>query len=290
MDMENAIKVEHLSKSYPGFALRDLTFAIPRGCIVGLIGENGAGKTTTLHAILGLVRADEGRIELLGVPYDPRNPALRRRIGVVFEDCGFPPHLTCRSVDRMLQRLYRGLWDADAFAGYCRRFNLPEGKELRNFSRGMKTKLSIAAALAHRPELLILDEPTGGLDPIVREEILDLFSEFIQDERNSILFSTHITTDLEKIADEILFLHEGRLILSGSKDELIYDHAVARCTSAQFADIAPEEYLRRRSLPGGGEELLVDNRQQFALRHPGVVLDRAGIDEIMLFYVKGEEK
>ena len=288
--MDNAIKVEHLAKEYPGFALRDLSFSVPRGSIVGLIGENGAGKTTTLQAILGLIRPDQGTIELLGRPYDPNDPTLRRKIGVVFEDCGFPPHLTCRSVGRMLGLLYRSLWDADTFAEYCRRFELPQDKEIRDLSRGMKTKLSIAAALAHHPELLVLDEPTGGLDPIVREEILDLFSEFIQQEQNSILFSTHITTDLEKIADEIIFLHKGQLILSSSKDELIYEHAVARCTSAQFAQLAPEEYLRRRSLPGGGEELLIKDREQFARRHPAIVLDRAGIDEIMLFYVKGVAK
>ena len=288
--MENAIKVEHLSKEYPGFALRDLSFSVPRGSIVGLIGENGAGKTTTLHAILGLIRPEQGQIELLGQPYDPQNPAHRRRIGVVFDESGFPPHLTLAAVNRVLGLVYRELWDAGAFEGYCRRFALPQNKEIRDFSRGMKTKLSIAAALSHRPELLVLDEPTGGLDPIVREEILDLFSEFIQDERNSILFSTHITTDLEKIADQIVFLHQGHLIFSRSKDDLIYRHAVARCTSAQFAGILPEEYLRRRTLPGGGQELLVDDRDAFARRHPQVVLDRAGIDEIMLFYVKGEEK
>ncbi len=288
--MENAIKVEHLSKEYPGFALRDLSFLVPRGSIVGLIGENGAGKTTTLHAILGLIRPEQGRIELLGRPYDPKNPAHRRRIGVVFDECGFPPHLTCAAVGRMMGLVYRELWDAGAFAEYCRRFALPQNKEIRDLSRGMKMKLSIAAALSHRPELLILDEPTGGLDPIVREEILDLFSEFIQDERNSILFSTHITTDLEKIADQIVFLHGGQLVFSQSKDDLIYRHAVARCTSAQFAGIAGGEYLRRRSLPGGGQELLIADRDAFARRHPQVVLDRAGIDEIMLFYVKGEEK
>lgn len=288
--MDNAIKVEHLSKEYPGFALCDLNFCIPRGSIVGLIGENGAGKTTTLHALLGLIRPESGKVELLGHPYDPQNPVHRRRIGVVFDECGFPPHLTCAAVGRMLQLIYRELWDTDAFASCCRRFELPKNKEIRDFSRGMKTKLSIAAALSHHPELLILDEPTGGLDPIVREEILDLFSEFIQDEHNSILFSTHITTDLEKIADEILFLHKGRLVFSRSKDALIYEHAIARCTNAQFAELQPEEYLRRRALPGGGQELLVPDREAFARRHPQIVLDRAGIDEIMLFYVKGEEK
>ena len=288
--MDNAIRVEHLSKEYPGFALRDLSFSVPRGSIVGLIGENGAGKTTTLNAILGLIRPEQGQVELLGRQYDPQNPEHRRRIGVVFDESGFPPHLTGAAIGKMMHLVYRELWDAAAFEGYCRRFALPQNKEIRDFSRGMKTKLSIAAALSHHPELLILDEPTGGLDPIVREEILDLFSEFIQDERNSILFSTHITTDLEKIADQILFLHKGELVFSRSKDDLIYQHAVARCTSAQFAAIAPEEYLRRRSLPGGGEELLVGDREGFARRHPQVVLDRAGIDEIMLFYVKGESK
>lgn len=288
--MENAIRVDHLSKEYPGFALRDLSFSVPRGSIVGLIGENGAGKTTTLHAILGLIPFSQGKVELLGQPYHPGNPKHRRRIGVVFDEGGFPPHLSCAAVGRMLGLLYRDLWDGAAFTDYCRRFELPQNKEVRNLSRGMKAKLSIAAALSHHPELLILDEPTGGLDPIVREEILDLFSEFIQDERNSILFSTHITTDLERIADEILFLHKGQLVFSGSKDALIYEHAVARCTSAQFAQLLPEEYLRRRSLPGGGEELLVREPEQFARRHPGMVLDRASIDEIMLFYVKGESR
>lgn len=286
--MKNAIEVRHLSKQYSGFALQDVSFTVPCGSIMGFVGENGAGKTTTIKAILGLIRPDGGETELLGRPMSDAEREVKSQIGVVFDETYFHDNLTLRVIDKMLGHIYKGQWDSGAFAAFCSRFNLPQGKEVKAFSRGMKMKLSIAAALAHHPKLLILDEATSGLDPIVRDEILDVFYDFIQDEEHSILFSSHITSDLEKVADYITFIHEGRIVFSKNKDDLVYSYGVARCTAQQFDRIDADEYLRRRRSAMGGEELLVADRESFARRHPSVVLDNAGVEDIMLFYVKGE--
>ena len=286
--MKNAIEVRHLSKQYPGFALQDVSFAVPCGSIMGFVGENGAGKTTTIKAILGLIRPDSGESDLLGRPMTDGEREIKSQIGVVFDETYFHDNLTLRGIDKMLGRIYKKQWDSGAFTSLCGRFDLPQGKEVKAFSRGMKMKLSIAAALAHHPRLLILDEATSGLDPIVRDEILDVFYDFIQDEDHSILFSSHITSDLEKVADYVTFIHKGKIVFSKNKDDLVYSYGVARCTAQQFERIGADEYLRRRRSAMGGEELLVADREEFSRRHSSVVLDSAGIDDIMLFYVKGE--
>ena len=220
--MKNAIEVQHLNKQFPGFALQDISFTVPGGSIMGFVGENGAGKTTTIKALLGLIQPDSGEATLLGLPLAGNEKEVKSQIGVVFDEAYFHDNLTLGIIDTMMAHIFGSLWDKAEFAALCSRFGLPVKKAVKTFSRGMKMKLQLAAALAHKPKLLILDEATSGLDPVVRSEMLDLFMEFIQDEQHSILLSSHITADLEKVADYITFIHNGKLIMTVSKNDLAY--------------------------------------------------------------------
>jgi ABC-2 type transport system ATP-binding protein len=202
---ENALELHGVCKKYGGFALRNVGFTLPRGTVMGLIGENGAGKTTTIKAVLDLIRPDSGEITVLG-EQSTSNPTVRERIGVVLDDGGFPSTMNAVQVDTLLGRAYRN-WDTAQFFRYIKRFGIDKEKAIKDYSKGMKTKLNIAAALSHDAELLLLDEPTSGLDPVVRDEVLDLLYDFMQDENHAILLSSHITSDLDKIADEITFIH-----------------------------------------------------------------------------------
>ena len=209
--MKNALEIRGLTRKYEGFALDSVNLTLPRGCVMGLVGENGAGKTTLIKTVLDLVRPDSGEIEVLGGRAD--DAAVRERIGAVLEDGGFLSTMNAAQVDTLLGRAYRA-WDGAQFASYLDRFGIDRRKAIKDYSRGMKMKLSIAAALSHGAELLILDEATSGLDPVVRDEVLDLLYDFMQDESHAVLLSSHITSDLDKIADEITFIHKGEVLLS----------------------------------------------------------------------------
>lgn len=284
--MENLIEIQGLCKHYKDFTLDHIDLTVPEGQIVGLIGENGAGKTTTLKALLGVIRPDGGTIRLLGG--DPGDPAIRSQVGVVFEDSYFYGGLCARQIDRIMAGIH-ATWDSALFHGYCRRFDLEEGKPVKDFSRGMRMKMSLATALAHRPKLLVMDEATSGLDPVVRDDILDLFLEFVQEEDHAILVSSHITSDLEKVADYIVFLHQGRVVFCKPKDELRYRYGVLRCGQAQFADLDPADMVacRRQDYEW---EVLVADRDAARRKYPKAVVDPATMDEIMLLYVKGERR
>ena len=206
---ENALELHGVCKKYGGFALRNVGFTLPRGTVMGLIGENGAGKTTTIKAVLDLIRPDSGEITVLGE--HGSNPSVREKIGVVLENGGFPSAMSAAQVSTLLGRAYKN-WNAEQFASYIEKFGIDREKAIRDYSKGMKTKLNIAAALSHDAELLLLDEPTSGLDPVVRDEVLDLLYDFMQDENHAILLSSHITSDLDKIADEITFIHKGEVL------------------------------------------------------------------------------
>ncbi|MCI6639623.1 MAG: ABC transporter ATP-binding protein [Pygmaiobacter massiliensis] len=284
--MNELLHLEGVCKQYQDFALQDITFSLPGGTIMGLIGENGAGKTTLFKSILGLVKTDAGRIQLFGAPFLGDDAAAKAQIGVVFDESYFHDNLTAQNVQVLLGQIFKKSWDSTLFHRLCDRFSLPQNKPIKTFSRGMKKKLSIAAAVAHHPRLLLLDEPTSGLDPAVREDILDLFLEFIGDEEHSILFSSHITTDLEKVSDYVMFLHEGRVIFQLEKDELLASRGIAKCRAAQAAQVLPEEVLCTRKLPADTEFLVAD-RQTFARRHPDILVDPASLEEILLFYVRG---
>lgn len=280
--MENAIKVRGLCKAFAkkDFSLQDLDLTVPKGSIVGLIGENGAGKTTTLKCILGILRKDAGEIDLLG---GTPGPAVIAQVGTVFEDAYFPASLTTRQIARILRGMYRADWDQALFETLCRRFDLTEGKMVKDFSRGMRMKLSLATALAHHPRLLILDEATSGLDPVVRGEILDLFLEFIQDEDHSILLSSHITSDLEKVADSVAYIHKGRLLFQKDKDELLESYALIQCSAQDLARLPAELIVHSREHAFGRETLVRDPEQVQRLL-PGAVFGKADIDTIMQYY------
>ena len=220
--MTYAIEVSNLRKKVKQFQLNDVSFSLPTGTIMGFVGENGAGKTTTIKCILNLLKKDAGTIKLFGVNSTDDNLAIKEQIGVVLDDIHFPESLTPQQINKFLQKTYIN-WNPPYYFELLKQLKVPINKPIKEFSRGMKMKLSITIALAHHPNLLILDEPTSGLDPIVRDEILDLFLEFMQDENHSILFSSHITSDLEKIADYITFIHEGEILFSENKDDLLYE-------------------------------------------------------------------
>lgn len=278
--MSNALEVKGLTKFFPGFALKDVSITLPTGCIMGFIGENGAGKSTALRLILGLLRPDTGSIQVLGKTDFANDRALKEHIGVVMDECGFPENLTLSDINAILRRCYR-TWDERRFLSFATRFQLPERKSIKTFSRGMKMKLSIAAALSHDSRLLILDEATSGLDPIVRDEILDVFLDFIQDETHSILISSHILSDLEKICDYITFIHQGKILLSSAKDELLSQYAIAKGSAKAIAAIESYAVVGVRSSAFGAEALV----KRIALP-PDIVSDPATLEEIMLYFVK----
>ena len=284
--MENLIEIQGLCKHYKDFTLDHIDLTVPEGQIVGLIGENGAGKTTTLKAVLGVIRPDGGAIRLLGG--DPGDPAIRSQVGVVFEDSYFYGGLCARQIDRIMAGIH-ATWDSALFHGYCRRFDLEEGKPVKDFSRGMRMKMSLATALAHRPKLLVMDEATSGLDPVVRGEMLDLFLEFIQDEGHGVLMSSHITADLERIADQIAYIHKGRLLFQQDKDLLLEDMAILRCSASEI-DSLPKNLVVARRGGAYGSAALVRHPQNVRRLLPGAVLDRADIDEIMQFISGGDRQ
>ena len=284
--MENLIEIQGLCKHYKDFTLDHIDLTVPEGQIVGLIGENGAGKTTTLKAVLGVIRPDGGTIRLLGG--DPGDPAIRSQVGVVFEDSYFYGGLCARQIDRIMAGIH-ATWDSALFHGYCRRFDLEEGKPVKDFSRGMRMKMSLATALAHRPKLLVMDEATSGLDPVVRGEMLDLFLEFIQDEGHGVLMSSHITADLERIADQIAYIHKGKLLFQQDKDLLLEDMAILRCSAGEI-DSLPKNLVVARRSGAYGSAALVRHPQNVRRLLPSAVLDRADIDEIMQFISGGDKQ
>ena len=268
--MENIIVAEGLRKEYDGFALEDVSFRVPGGAIMGLIGENGAGKTTTIKCLLNLVRRDAGTVTLLGMDDLEGEKEIKQDVGVVLDECFFHDSLRAKDVGVILAPVYRG-WDEELYRRYLKKYKLPEKKFIKEYSRGMKMKLSLAAALAHRPRLLILDE----------------FQGFIEDEEHAILISSHITSDLEKIADYITYIHQGRVVLSDSKDAILEHYAKLGCTQAQLRDIQPGDLVRVRK-GSFGCEALVRDRAAFARKYPGLMLDRVTLEDIMLLIGKGE--
>jgi len=282
--MENVLELKNVTKAYDGFTLRDINIILPKGCIMGFIGENGAGKSTTIKLILNLIHRDSGEIKVFGKESIANNLEIKEDIGVVFDESNFPDTMNAADVNVVMKNIYKK-WDAPAFFSYLTRFSLPHKKSIKEYSRGMKMKLSIAAALSHHAKLLILDEATSGLDPVVRDEILDVFLEFIQDEEHSVFISSHITSDLEKAADYITLIHNGQILFSESKDELLDEYGVLKCSSADYESIDKEIVFGCRKNAFGVEALI----KRKALRGDYIV-DSASIEDIMLFRIKGEVK
>ena len=280
------IDMKNVTKRFGGITAVDhVSVAIKEGNVFGLIGTNGAGKSTTLHSILGLVHRDGGEISILGAPAEGLQPEARENIGVVFDGTNFSEELTPKRLNKVLKGVYSS-WDEGYFLALLNKLSLPVSKKIKSFSKGMKAKLSIAAAFAHHPKLLILDEATSGLDPVMRDDMLDMFLEFVQDEENSILLSSHITSDLEKVADHIIFLHEGRLIFSKPKDELLENYGIVKCGAAQFEAIDRQDIITCRKQEYEWQ-VLVSDRNSAQKRYPNAMVIPASIDEIMLLYVRG---
>lgn len=277
--MSDAVHLENITKKYRDFTLDGVSLRVPEGCIVGLIGENGAGKSTLLRILLGLIRPDSGTAETLGSRNIGNDGKLREHIGTVFDTCAFSCELHAQAVNQMMAGIYR-TWDKEKFLMYMKQFDLPLKKQIKEYSRGMTMKLSIAAALSHDSRLLILDEATGGLDPIVRDEILDLLLAFMQNQTHSILMSSHIVSDLEKACDYIAFLHKGRMIFCEEKDALAEKYVVIKGTDAEIDALDPKlVYGRRRNQFGA--EALVERRAA-----SGFVSDKPTLEEIMVFMGK----
>lgn len=285
--MEATIKVKNLNKKYEGFELKNISFEIPEGSIVGLIGENGAGKTTTIKSILNIIKS-EGEIQVFGKDIKQNEKEIKSKLGVVLDDSFLSEYLTPKKINSIMKDFYN-TWDKKLFEKYIKIFKLPENKMIKDFSSGMKMKLKIATAISHKPQILILDEPTSGLDPIVRNEILDIFRQFIaEDETRSILISTHITTDLEHISDYIMFIKNGEITLNLPTSEILENYGIVKCDEKDFSKISKEdyEYYRKEKYQ---YEVLVKNKKMMKSKYGISTIDKASIEDIMLFYIKGEK-
>lgn len=287
-DYVNAIEISGLTKKYDGFTLDNISFNVAKGSIMGFIGQNGAGKTTTIRALLNITDVDSGSIKLLGLDHLKNEYEVKEQLAAVFDEMPFHEGFNATQINIMFSGLY-GNWDEKKYFEYLDRFGLPRKKKISKFSKGMKMKLQIATALSHGARLLILDEATTGLDPVVRNEILDIFREYLQDEENSILMSSHITSDLEKIADSVTFIDKGKILLTGCKDEILETHGLLKCGKADFEEIAPEDYISAR-ISDFGVDVMVSDREGAKHRYPGLTIDKTNLEEIMLFYVNREKK
>ena len=283
--MENILEVNDISKEYKDFRLDHITFSVPRGMICGMIGENGAGKTTTISCIMDILRPDSGDVRVFGMDYAHAAREIKERIGLVMDGLEQNPFLYVSDLDKIMKRLYR-TWDSGRFQSYLKRFQLPADKKVKDLSKGMNVKLNFAIALSHDVELLILDEATSGLDPVMRDEILDLLQEFVTDENHSILISSHITSELDKIADYILFIHEGKISFLKSREDIELNYGVLHCRRELFEALSPEDYDAYIQEPYS-YKVLINNRSEVERRFQDLLVDRATIEDIMLFYVKG---
>ena len=286
--MENILELRQVSKSFPGssFRLENISFSLPYGAVLGFVGENGAGKTSTIGCILNTIAQYDGSIKLFGKEMRDSDTDIRERIAVVYDGANFPSYLNANQVSDIMAGVYRH-WDKKLFRHYLEKFKLTPTQKIKQYSRGMTMKLAIAAALSHHPQLLVLDEATSGLDPIMRDEMLDVFLDFVQDERHSILLSSHITSDLEKIADYITFIHNGRLILSAMKDDLRYNYGVMRCSEKQFQALNQEDMMAYLKRDYQVDVLLSDSKAAQS-KYKDAVIDHVSIEEIMLLLIKGE--
>ena len=273
----NALEIRGLTKHFADFTLEDLNLTLPGGCILGLIGENGAGKSTTIRLILGMLHADSGTVTILG--QDSReNPVLTKQdIGVVLDEVGIPECMTPKQVGKVMANVFLR-WNAETYQGLLARFSLPENKKFKEFSKGMKMKLGLAVALSHEAKLLILDEATGGLDPVVRDEVVDMLAEFTRDETHAILISSHIVSDLEKLCDYVAFLHKGKLLLCEEKDLLLSEYGILHCKPEEL----PEEGILHKKQNAYGVEAIV---RRDAVK-PETALSPISMEELFVFMSK----
>ncbi len=286
--MKNAIEIKDLVKSYDNkFELGKISLTIPSGTIVGLIGENGAGKTTLIKLLLNIIKKDKGTIKIWNKDYLQEESNLKEEIGVVLDNMFFPEVLTPKDINSIMKDIYKK-WDSNLYKNYLEKFKLPINKKINTFSKGMRKKLELATALSHNPKLLILDEPTSGLDPVIRKELLDIFLDFIQNEENTILISSHITTDLETIADKIVFIDQGRIVLDDNKDDLLEDYGILKCDIADFKTIEKQDiisYTKNKYY----YEILIKNKEEKKKKYKEKTIDKITLENLMVLMIKGEK-
>lgn len=284
--MSNILKIDNLCKKYDDFELKNINIEIPKGSIVGFIGENGAGKTTTIKSILNLINIDSGNIKIFNKDYKKYDSEIKENIGVVLNDSFMPEGLNAIDINNVLKDIYNN-WDEKKYNDFLTRFKLPNDKQIKDFSTGMLMKLKIATALSHNPKLLILDEPTSGLDPIARSEILEIFQEFVEDENNSIFVSSHITSDLEQVADYIVFINDGKMVLNIEKDTLSNDYAIIKCTDEEFKKIDKKDIVKYKKNKYE-YQVLTNDKNSFKKKYKIKTIDKSSLDDIMVLYIKGE--
>ena len=276
----NALEIRNLTKSYPGFTLDNLNLTLPSGCIMGLIGENGAGKSTTIKLILNMIHKDSGTITILGKDNGADIALTKEDVGVVMDEVGMPECLTAKQIGKVMKNTFRN-WNEAEYVRLLQKLSLPDNKPFKDFSRGMKMKLGIAVAMSHGAKLLLLDEPTSGLDPVVRDEVVDMFYDFTRDENHSILISSHIVSDLEKLCDYVAFLHKGKLLLCEEKDVLLSEYGIIHCTVEQLSELDKEVIKYKKETPYGAEAIVPR-----ADAPDGFKLSPISIEELFVFMVK----
>lgn len=278
--MENAIEIRGLVKEYKDFKLDSVDLTLPGGCILGLIGENGAGKSTMIKCLLGIIHKNEGSITILGRDADKELADIKEDVGVVLDDVGIPDTFKYKQINAVMKCTYRN-WDEAEFEGYMDKFGLPKDKKFKDFSRGMKMKMGIAIALSHKAKLLVLDEATNGLDPVIRDEVTDIFYEFTRDEEHSILISSHIVSDLEKLCDYISFIHKGKVLLNEEKDVLLEEYAILSCAEEDLKELDPHAIRGRKSGKYGVQALVKRDGVP-----AGMNLSPVTIEELFIFMIK----
>lgn len=283
--MKNAIEIKDLEKKYDKFELGKISLDIPSGLIVGLIGENGAGKTTLIKSILNIIKIDNGSIKIFDKDFRIQENKIKEDIGVVLDNTFFPEILTPNDVNGIMKDIYKN-WDQDLYFKYMKDFDLPFDKVIKSFSKGMRKKLEIATALSHHPKLLILDEPTSGLDPVVRNEVLDIFMNFIQDEEHTILLSTHITSDLEHIADKIIFIDNGKIILDKTRDDILESFGILKCDIDKFDTIDKADYICYKKNKYD-YEFLINDKEKLSKKYNDYVIDKITLEDLMVLMIKG---
>jgi len=283
--MNNVIEIKNLKKVYDNFTLGEINLSIESGKVIGLIGENGAGKTSLIKSILNIIKI-EGEIKLFNS--NNLNEDTKENVGIVLDNAFFPENLSPKDIETILKSIYKN-WDTQVFQDYIKRFNLDYKKTIKNMSKGMKKKLEIACALSHHPKLLILDEPTSGLDPVVRSEVLDLFQEFMESDSHTILISSHITSDLERIADQIILIDKGKILLNEDKDEIINKYGILKCSLEEFNKIDSEDIINYKKTKYN-YEILVKDKNKMEKKYKDYIIDKISLDELLLLITKGEKQ
>lgn len=286
--MNKAIEIKNLVKRYDdNFQLGELNLDIPSGEIIGLIGENGAGKTTLIKSILDILRINKGEIKIFGKDVKNNETLIKEDIGVVLDNTFFPEVLNAKDIDSVMKSIYKS-WDSKLYYDYLKEFNIPVTSIIKKLSKGMRKKLEIATALARHPKLLILDEPTSGLDPVVRNEVLDIFLKFIADDEHTILFSTHITSDLEHIADEIVFIDKGKVLINKTRDEILDNYGILKCNLDEFIKIDKSDYMAYKKNKYN-YEILVSDRNKVSKKYKNMVVDKITLEDLMVLMIKGDK-